>query len=57
MVTLRPLASVTGSELRDFVSSRVAPHKCPRTVDVVDEIPRTSTGKILKRAIRLETRA
>ena len=57
LVTLRPHASVTGDELRDFVRSRVAPHTCPRTVDVVDEIPTTSTGTILKRAIRLEARA
>ena len=57
MVTLRPLATATESELLDFVRSRVAAHKCPRTVDVVDEIPRTATGNILKRAIRLETRA
>ena len=57
VVTLRPLATATGGELRDFVMERVAAHKYPRTVDVVDEIPKTATGKILKRAIRLETRA
>ena len=57
VVTVRPLATATGSELRDFVKSRVAAHKHPRTVDVVDEIPTTATGNILKRAIRLETRA
>ncbi len=57
VVTLRPFATATESELLDFVRSRVAAHKCPRTVDVVDEIPRTATGNILKRAIRLETRA
>ena len=36
---------------------RVAAHKYPRTVDIVDALPKTATGKILKRAIRLETRA
>jgi long-chain acyl-CoA synthetase len=57
VVTLRPDASATGDELRDFVGGRVAAHKCPRTVEIVDEIPTTPTGKLLKRAIRLETRA
>ncbi len=56
-VTLRPDARTTGDELRDFVRGRVAPHKHLRIVDVVDEIPKTATGKILKREIRLETRA
>jgi long-chain acyl-CoA synthetase len=57
VVTLRPLAATTGEELRDFVRARVAAYKYPRVVDVVDEIPKTANGKILKRAIRLETRA
>ena len=57
VVTLRPLAATSGEDLRDFVKARVAAYKYPRVVDVVDEIPKTATGKILKRAIRLETRA
>ena len=57
VVTLRPDASTTGAELCEFVRGRVAPHAYPRIVDVVDEIPKTATGKVLKRAIRLETRA
>jgi long-chain acyl-CoA synthetase len=57
VVTVRDLATTTESELRDFVRSRVPEHKYPRTIEVVDEIPTTATGKILKRALRLETRA
>lgn len=57
VVTLQPLATATEVQLRDFVKSRVAAYKYPRTIDVVDEIPKTATGKILKREIRLETRA
>jgi long-chain acyl-CoA synthetase len=56
VVTVRPLGGATGSDLRDFVKSRVADHKYPRTVDVVDDIPRTATGTVLKRALRVETR-
>nr|WP_281386088.1 hypothetical protein [Nocardioides luti] len=57
VVTLKPGAVATAGELRAFVKGRVAAHQYPRVVDIVQEIPKTSTGKILKRALRLETRA
>ena len=57
IVTVRPGATATPSELRDFVKARVADHKYPREVDIVETIPKSPTGEILKRAIRLETRA
>jgi long-chain acyl-CoA synthetase len=57
IVTLRPGDSTTSGELRDFVRERVAAHKYPREVDIVEQLPKSSTGEILKRAIRLETRA
>jgi long-chain acyl-CoA synthetase len=57
VVALRTGGTVTEGELRDFVRARVADHKYPRTVDVVDALPHTATGKVLKRAIRLEARA
>ena len=56
-MTVRPGATATPSELRDFVKARVADHKYPREVDIVETIPKSPTGEILKRAIRLETRA
>lgn len=57
IVTLRSGASATPAELRDFVKGRLATHKYPREVDIVEQLPTSSTGAILKRAIRLETRA
>ncbi len=57
VVTLRPGATPTAHELRDFVKGRVAAHTYPREVDIVEQIPKSSTGAILKREIRLETRA
>lgn len=56
VVTLRPGAMATSGELRDFVKGRVADHKYPREIDIVEEMPHSSTGKIRNRAIRLETR-
>jgi fatty-acyl-CoA synthase len=36
-------------ELIDYVRDRIAHYKAPRTVDFVDELPRTATGKLAKR--------
>jgi long-chain acyl-CoA synthetase len=44
-------AEATGEELRDYVRERVAAYKYPRTVWIVDELPKGPTGKILKREI------
>ena len=57
VVTVRPGARATPRQLRDFVKERVAAHKYPREVDIVETIPTSTTGAILKRAIRLESRA
>ena len=32
--------------------SRLAGYKLPRSVELVDELPRTPTGKVLKRELR-----
>lgn len=46
----------TGPELAqaiiDFVKARVASFKAPRTVDFVDALPRTPTGKLVKGELR-----
>ncbi len=51
-VALKPESKVTASELRDYVKANVAAYKYPRHVWFVDELPKTATGKILKRAIQ-----
>jgi long-chain acyl-CoA synthetase len=35
-----------------FARDRIAHYKAPRTVDFVEALPRTPTGKILKRELR-----
>jgi long-chain acyl-CoA synthetase len=42
---------VTTLAVRQYCSSRLAPHKIPRTVVVFDTIPLTSRGKIDRRAL------
>ena len=39
-------------ELRTFVADRLAHHKQPREVRFVDSVPRTPSGKILRRQLR-----
>ena len=50
-VSLKSGASVTPAALRDYVRERVAAYKYPRTVWILDDLPKGPTGKILKREI------
>jgi long-chain acyl-CoA synthetase len=54
VVVLRDGTRTTPEELRQFVKERVAPYKYPRRIQLVKELPKSHTGKILKRAIRFE---
>jgi acetyl-CoA synthetase len=38
--------------LRAHVRSRLAPHEMPREIVFIDDLPRTTTGKIMRRALR-----
>ena len=40
------------SQLRDFVADRLAHHKQPREIHFVDAVPRTPSGKVLRRELR-----
>ncbi len=40
------------AELRQFVKERIAPHKYPRWVEFVPELPKTATGKIQRFKLR-----
>jgi acetyl-CoA synthetase len=39
-------------EIQDFVKSRLAAHEYPREVAFVEELPMTTTGKIMRRVLR-----
>src|SRR4051794_6117988 len=43
-------------ELQDHVKSETAPYKYPRIVEFADELPRTSSGKVRRARLRLESR-
>jgi len=44
--------SLSEKDVKDYVKSNLAGYKAPRDVVFVDELPRTSTGKVLKRELR-----
>ena len=51
-MSLKDGAAASPEELRDFVKRQVAAYKYPRTIWIVDELPKGPTGKILKREIK-----
>jgi fatty-acyl-CoA synthase len=51
-VVLRPGASATEDELREFLHGRLAHFKVPSGVTFVTELPKTATGKIQKYMLR-----
>jgi acyl-CoA synthetase (AMP-forming)/AMP-acid ligase II len=54
IVQPRPDARLDLDELRAFVEERVGGYKRPREYEVRDELPRTESGKLLKRVLRDE---
>jgi long-chain acyl-CoA synthetase len=51
-VALKDGDEVDAEELKAYVKGLVAAYKYPRHVWIVDELPKTATGKILKREIK-----
>ncbi|MCX4815173.1 long-chain fatty acid--CoA ligase [Streptomyces sp. NBC_01239] len=51
-VVFRPGAKAEPAELREFCQARLAKFKVPTHFHVVDELPRTPSGKVLKRNLR-----
>jgi len=52
IVVLKKGASLTPESLIDWCSGKLARFKMPKAVIFTDEIPRTPTGKVLKRLLR-----
>jgi fatty-acyl-CoA synthase len=52
LVVLAPGASAGEQELIDHCRSRLAHYKCPTSVEMRDELPRTATGKLQKFKLR-----
>jgi acyl-CoA synthetase (AMP-forming)/AMP-acid ligase II/NAD(P)-dependent dehydrogenase (short-subunit alcohol dehydrogenase family) len=50
-VVPKPKASVSPDELQLYVKERLARYKVPREIAFVDQLPRTSTGKLQRRRL------
>ncbi|MEU8464394.1 AMP-binding protein [Streptomyces sp. NPDC029003] len=51
-VSLRPGAAVGPAELSAYCAERLAAYKYPREVEILPVLPRTTSGKILRRELR-----
>lgn len=51
-VSLRPGATVEPGELGAYCAERLAAYKYPREVEILPELPKTTSGKILRRELR-----
>src|SRR5699024_3209440 len=53
-VTLHPDGEADAEGSRCFCRGRVASYKAPHRVTFIDQLPKTSSGKLLRRTIRAE---
>ncbi|SFS64722.1 class I adenylate-forming enzyme family protein [Saccharopolyspora flava] len=56
-ISLARDSSATGEELVEHCKRQLAAYKYPRSVEILDELPKTATGKILRRQLRDAARA
>jgi long-chain acyl-CoA synthetase len=56
-VALKEGDEVSENELVSYCKERMADYKYPRKVEFLEEIPKTATGKFLRRELRDEARA
>jgi acyl-CoA synthetase (AMP-forming)/AMP-acid ligase II len=52
LVVRKPGSNLSETELLEFCRSRLAHFKCPRAIEFVESLPKTATGKILKKNLR-----
>jgi acyl-CoA synthetase (AMP-forming)/AMP-acid ligase II len=52
VVVPRPGRAASAEDILAYTRARVAGYKVPKSVDFVDALPRSATGKILKRELR-----
>jgi fatty-acyl-CoA synthase len=52
VIVLRPNAQTSADEIIRWCAERLSPYKCPKAVHFTRELPRSPSGKILKRQLR-----
>jgi long-chain acyl-CoA synthetase len=56
-VSLKPGAEVDADTLIAFCKERMAAYKYPRQIEFIDELPKTASGKVLRRELRAQEAA
>ncbi|MGM9950437.1 MAG: fatty acid--CoA ligase family protein [Lysinibacillus sp.] len=44
--------AVSAEELKDYCTEHIVKYKVPKTIEILDELPKNSTGKILRRSLK-----
>jgi acyl-CoA synthetase (AMP-forming)/AMP-acid ligase II len=52
VVVQRPGTDTDAEDLIAFARTRLAKYKCPTSVDFADDLPRTPSGKVMKKELR-----
>jgi acyl-CoA synthetase (AMP-forming)/AMP-acid ligase II len=52
VVVAKPGCELSEVELIEFCRARLAHYKCPQSIEFCDSLPKTATGKVLKRELR-----
>ena len=52
VVVAKPGSKLSDVELIEFCRARIAHYKCPQSVEFCESLPKTATGKVLKRELR-----
>jgi fatty-acyl-CoA synthase len=52
LVIVKPGSNLSEAQLLEFCRSQIAHYKCPRSIEFVENLPKTATGKVLKKNLR-----
>ena len=52
LVVAKPGCKLSEAELIEFCRARLAHYKCPQSIEFCESLPKTATGKVLKRELR-----
>ena len=57
VVAVKDASAVSEEDLISYCKGQMAAYKYPRSIEFLDEVPKTATGKFLRRELREGTRA
>ena len=52
LIIPQPGSQISARDISDYAHQHMARFKCPKSIDFVESIPRTASGKILKKVLR-----